>query len=116
MNAMGLQRVFLFSQDPIAIDSVAYDFIIAELEAQTAVGQTHVIYPNCLPEGHTAQNYLHESALAYNPPSGTYYQDGLGNLIGSLGAHEHWNNVTDKQYSRNLGKDEGIELVRREHL
>jgi hypothetical protein len=25
--------------------------------------------------------------------------------------HEHWNNATDKQYSRNLGKREGIELV-----
>ncbi|MCM1182037.1 MAG: NAD(P)H-dependent oxidoreductase [Roseburia sp.] len=26
--------------------------------------------------------------------------------------HEHWNNSTDKQYSRNLGKEEGIELIR----
>jgi len=25
--------------------------------------------------------------------------------------HEHWNNPTDKQYSRNLKKGEGIELV-----
>ena len=29
----------------------------------------------------------------------------------SLGVHEHWNNPTDKQYSRNLGTGEGIELV-----
>ncbi len=29
----------------------------------------------------------------------------------SLGVHEHWNNATDKQYSRNLGKRQGIELV-----
>ena len=25
--------------------------------------------------------------------------------------HEHWNNATDKQYSRNLGTGQGIELV-----
>ena len=34
-----------------------------------------------------------------------------GKLLGSLGVHEHWNNATDKKYSRNLGKDAGIELV-----
>jgi hypothetical protein len=28
-----------------------------------------------------------------------------------LGTHEHWNNPTDKQYSRNLGTGKGIELV-----
>jgi hypothetical protein len=28
-----------------------------------------------------------------------------------MGAHEHWNNAMDKQYSRNLGADTGIELV-----
>ena len=66
-----------------------------------------------MPEGHTAQNYLHEAALAYDPPSGTYYHDGYGNYITSLGTHEHWNNPGDRQYSRNLGLDEGIELVKR---
>jgi hypothetical protein len=30
----------------------------------------------------------------------------------SLGVHEHWNNPTDMQYSRNLGTGEGIELVK----
>ena len=30
----------------------------------------------------------------------------------SLGVHEHWNNSTDKQYSRNLGTGEGIELIK----
>lgn len=29
----------------------------------------------------------------------------------SLGVHEHWNNATDKQYSRNLGTGNGIELI-----
>jgi hypothetical protein len=55
---------------------------------------------------------LHEAALAGKPPSGAVYdpeQD--GQPLTSLGVHEHWNNATDKQYSRNLGKGEGIELV-----
>ena len=30
----------------------------------------------------------------------------------NLGVHEHWCNSAEKLYSRNLGKDEGIELVR----
>ncbi len=105
-----------FSQDPVAIDSVAYDFISAEDAAQKAKGGGDaVIGSMCLPEGHTAENYLHEAALAYDPPSGTYYHDGYGNYITSLGTHEHWNNPTDRQYSRNLGLDTGIELVKRTH-
>ena len=54
-----------------------------------------------------------EAALAGNPPSGTVYdpeRDGTP-VTGSLGVFEHWNNPTDRQYSRNLGKGEGIELV-----
>jgi hypothetical protein len=31
--------------------------------------------------------------------------------LASLGVHEHWNNAQEKQYSKNLGKGEGIELV-----
>ena len=94
------------SQDPIALDSVAYDFLNSEPAYDTAQD-----YYNG--QKSTAQNYIHESALAYNPPSGTYYKDGHGNDITySLGVHEHWNNANDKMYSRNLGKDEGIELYR----
>ena len=105
-----------FSQDPVAIDSVAYDFISAEDAAQKAMnGGDSTIGSMCLPEGHTAQNYLHEAALAYAPPSGTYYHDGYGNYVTSLGTHEHWNNPIDRQYSRNLGLDKGIELLKRTH-
>ena len=47
-----------------------------------------------------------------NPPSGTVYDpEGDGTRLASLGVHEHWNNPTDKQYSRNLGTGNGIELV-----
>ena len=36
--------------------------------------------------------------------------DGDGVILASLGVHERWNNPTDKQYSRNLGTGNGIEL------
>jgi hypothetical protein len=50
--------------------------------------------------------------LANNPASGTFYDPGkTGSRLSSLGVHEHWNNPTDKQYSRNLGTGTGIELV-----
>ena len=28
-----------------------------------------------------------------------------------MGVHEHWNNPTEKHYSRNLGTGEGLELL-----
>jgi len=52
------------------------------------------------------ENYLHEAGRVAAPTSGTNYRNAH-----NLGAHEHWNNSTQKLYSRNLGKDEGIELV-----
>jgi hypothetical protein len=59
-----------------------------------------------------AEDYLHEAALADNPPSGTFYDPGrTGHRLASLGVHEHWNNPIDKKYSRNLGAGPGIELV-----
>lgn len=93
--------IFL-SQDPVAIDSVAFDFLYAEWPELV-----------CAPDFRGgAEDYLHEAAQADNPPSGSVYDPaGLGDGLESLGVHEHWNNPTDKQYSRNLGADEGIELV-----
>jgi len=88
------------SQDAVAIDSVAFDFLWAEWKDH--------------PHMSGADDYLHEAALANNPPSGTFYDpDHPTNTtrLASLGVHEHWNNPTDRQYSRNLGKKEGIELV-----
>ena len=50
--------------------------------------------------------------MAKDPISTTFYDsDGDGKPMQNLGVHEHWNNPRDKQYSRNLGKNEGIELV-----
>jgi hypothetical protein len=91
----------LASQDPVAIDSVGFDFLWAEFDS----------YPR-MPG---ADDYLHEAALAENPPSGTFYDPNHPAAtvrLASLGVHEHWNNSKDRQYSRNLGKREGIELVR----
>ena len=37
--------------------------------------------------------------------------NGNGKKATNLGVYEHWNNPVLKQYSRNLGEEEGIELV-----
>jgi hypothetical protein len=91
------------SQDPVAIDSVCVDFIRSEPT------MTYTAAPD---NYSTADDYLHEAAMAHDAPSGTFYDpDGTGQGLQSLGVHEHWNNATDKQYSRNLGTGDGIELV-----
>jgi len=92
----------LASQDPVAIDSVGFDFLWDEGD------------PRQYPRMPGADDYLIEAALADNPPSGTFYDPnhaGDVERLESLGVHEHWNNSTDKQYSRNLGTGDGIELV-----
>jgi len=93
----------LASQDPVAIDSVGVDILQAEtpIHKYSRMGGT--------------DDYLHEAALADNPPSGTFYDpDHKGDVVrlASLGVHEHWNNAKDRQYSRNLGKNQGIELMK----
>ena len=86
------------SQDPVAIDSVGLDFLRNEPRATQVRGN--------------ADAYLHEAALAPKPPSGVVYDPNKeGKPLASLGVHEHWNNAADRQYSRNLGKPEGIELI-----
>ena len=87
------------SQDQVAIDSVGFDFLITE-------------WPETNGPAHAGtDDYLHEAAQADNPPSGTFYDpENDGSRLAGLGVHEHWNNATDKQYSRNLGTGNGIEL------
>ncbi len=90
----------LASQDPVAIDSVGFDFLHEEYEEH--------------PRKVGVDDFLHEAARADNPPSGTFYDpdhDGNVKRLASLGVHEHWNNPKDKKYSRNLGKGDGIELI-----
>ncbi|GAB6164074.1 hypothetical protein JCM19992_00740 [Thermostilla marina] len=88
------------SQDPVAIDSVAFDFLSANG------------FPHANKGG--VDDYLHEAALADAPPSGTFYDPNHAEpteRLASLGVHEHWNDPREKKYSRNLGKPEGIELI-----
>jgi hypothetical protein len=95
------------SQDPVAIDSVAYDFLLHEWPEVVTGG---VNEPGSLEGGQ--EDYLHEAALADTPPSGTFYDpDGDGVGLASLGVHEHWDSPETKRYGRNLGKERGIELV-----
>ncbi len=88
------------SQDPVAIDSVALDYLASE----PGVDVKGV--------GSIPDNYLHEAAQAGNPPSGVRYNpNGDSSGLSSLGVHEHWNNAIDKQYARNLGESRGIEFL-----
>ncbi len=84
------------SQDHVAIDSVAYDFLQAEGTKFARKGGV--------------DDYLHEAALAADPPSGTFYDPNHAKptrRLASLGVHEHWNNPVMKQYSGNLGTGPG---------
>ncbi len=100
------------SQDEVALESVIIDFLRTEQAINKKFTQVYdldgstinVVFGN-------VDNYLHEAAQANNPPSGTFYapnKDGI--RLSSLGVHEHWNNPIDKQYTRNLGTGNGIEL------
>ena len=90
------------SQDNIAIESVGLDF----LRAEQAVNSNYTFTYGAV------DNYLHEGSQADNPPSGTFYHpNGDTVRLQSLGVHEHWNNASEKKYSRNLGTGNGIELV-----
>ena len=96
------------SQDPVAITSVGYDFLRAEYTEEKHPDETHVQM-----EG--TDEFLHHAADPSTWPEGIVYDpDNTGSPISSQGVHEHWNNERDRQYSRNLGLDEGIELVTRD--
>jgi hypothetical protein len=87
------------AQDPVALESVAVDLFAAEPTARWMFG--------------AVDNYLHEAALANEPPSGVRYDpEGDGRPLASLGVHEHWNNPQQRQYSRNPGTGSGIELLK----
>jgi uncharacterized protein (DUF362 family) len=87
----------LVSQDGVAIDSVALDFLRSEPTLSDIV------------TGSSVDNYLH--AMAQPSPQIAYDPEKDGRPLTSLGVHEHWNNAAEKQYSRNLGTGDGIELV-----
>jgi uncharacterized protein (DUF362 family) len=91
------------SQDPVAIDAVGLDFLRCE-------------WPDA-PDMAFSDQYLFEAAQADNPPSKAKYDPQRNNTsISSLGVMEHWNNAKEKKYSRDLGKKEGIELIKKSIL
>jgi hypothetical protein len=92
------------SQDQVAIESVCFDFLRTEFTEANHPGLAFPNYP-------AADDYLHQAADSANWPEGIIYDpenDGIS--FKSLGVHEHWNDPATKQYSRNLGLNQGIEL------
>lgn len=103
------------SQDPVAIESVGFDFLFNEFDENHPTEGGYDPSDNKGPFSHYAgvDDFLHQAADSKNWPSGLIYdpeQDGTP-LPASMGTHEHWNNAESKQYSRNLGLNRGIELV-----
>jgi len=97
----------LISLDPVAIESVGFDF----LRYEATVGSP--LFKNRPNFAQGVDDYLHQAASSKYWPEGIKYDpDNSGTPIPSLGVHEHWNNPVDKQYSGNMGRTEGIELVR----
>jgi hypothetical protein len=103
------------SQDPVAIESVGFDFLREEFDTDhpTEGAYDPTDHTGPFPQYAGVDDFLHQAADSANWATGITYDpenDGIP-LSASMGAHEHWNNATDKQYSRNLGADTGIELV-----
>jgi hypothetical protein len=91
------------SFDPVAIESVGFDFLRSEFTVVRGAG-TQVQMDG-------VEDYLHQAADSNNWASGIKYDpDSTGVHIASLGTHEHWNNATAMEYTRNLGTGDGIEL------
>ena len=92
------------SQDEVALESVCLDFLRQEATVNS-------MFKN-RPLFGAVDDYLHQAADKVNWPANIVYDpEGDGTPIESLGVHEHWNNATDKQYTRNLGTGNGIDLV-----
>ena len=99
------------SQDQVALESVCYDFLRTEWNGINNHDPSNNEFNN-MPNVNGVDDYLHQAADKSNWPTGISYDpDNSGKPISSLGVHEHWNNAENKQYSRNLGKANGIELV-----
>jgi hypothetical protein len=109
-NGDWASSIFL-SQDNVAIESVCYDFLRNEWNGTYSHDPSNNHLENW-PNINGVDDYLHQAADSVNWPEGIIYDpDNSGKAISSLGVHEHWNNAVNKQYSRNLGKSYGIELI-----
>ncbi len=92
------------SQDACAIESVGFDFLLAEYATRTSDRYPYI-------KG--TDDYLIQAADSSQRPIGINYDpEEDGTVIGSLGVYEHWNNATEKRYSRNISSEgKGIELM-----
>lgn len=108
----------LLSLDPVAIESVCLDILQKEFTEEEIIDGMDKSYPDApdrwvFVQWNAIDDYLHQAASSDWWPEGiTYDPDNSGTAISSLGTHEHWNNTSDMQYSRNLGTGEGIELIK----
>jgi hypothetical protein len=95
------------SQDPVAIESVGFDFLYNEFYVGNPSGKAFPHYSG-------VDDFLHQAADSLNWPEGIKYdpENDDTHLPRSMGVHEHWNNASDMKYSRNLGAETGIELVK----
>ena len=106
------------SQDEVALESVCQDILRAEWNGTNRHSSDNNEYENS-PWWSGVDDHLHQAADPANWPTtvnGRSFNGYRPNMssddpISSLGTHEHWNNATDKQYSRNLGLAYGIKLV-----
>jgi len=95
------------SQDPVAIESVGFDFLYAEFYVGNPSG-------NAFPHYSGVDDFLHQAADSINWPVGIKYDpenDGTY-LPRSMGVHEHWNNATNMNYTRDLHTGTGIEFMK----
>ena len=93
-------------QDPVALESVCYDILFQEYVEDPSKSN----YPIRMKT--EIADYLSQCASSdYWPADVVYDPEGDGTPLESLGVFEHWNNPADRQYTRNLGTGEGIELL-----
>ena len=98
------------SQDPVATESVGYDFLYYEYYTYPT---DHASADFPLRVG--VNDYILQAASSANWPAGIHYDPDHADHhapFTSLGVYEHWNNATDKKYSRDLGTGNGIELLK----
>lgn len=96
---------YFMSLDPVAIECVCLDFLFAEFGEELGFSGAPQFKKG---SSRNCDNYLKEAARGRNDKFGDYRPNGVS--TGSLGVFEHWNNTKDRQYSRNLGRNKGIEL------
>lgn len=105
----------LLSLDPVAVESVCLDILQKEfVEEEIVDGQDGPVPDRwTFVQWDGIDDYLHQAADSSNWPEGIAYDpDNSGTPLGSLGVHEHWNDTTNMEYTRNLETGEGIELIK----